>query len=86
MLKKTLESPYTTKVNYRDRTTRGTTRTLFWFLAFPDGHVPGPEGRMTIAPAQAPPERLRYTPRVPEGNPLLGGSNARRWEPATGLP
>ena len=35
---------------------------------------------MTIAPAQAPPERLRYTPRVPEGNPLLGGSNARRSE------
>ena len=26
VLKKTLESPYTTKVNYRDRTTRGTTR------------------------------------------------------------
>ena len=25
VLKKTLESPYTTKVNYRDRTTRGTT-------------------------------------------------------------
>ena len=30
--------------------------------------------------AGAPPVRLRYTQRVPEGNPLLGGSNARRSE------
>ena len=41
MLKKTSEAPYTTKVNYRDRTSRGTTRKQAGEVrATPAGTVP----------------------------------------------